>query len=75
MSTLPALPQDPVPTRRVNIYVTRDVAFNLDNIHRLIQLFTELNPRKVGAALEITQGARRLSAQASAIARPSKKKS
>jgi len=31
-----------------------------DRIHRLIQLLTELNPRNVGAALEITQEERRL---------------
>ena len=26
------LPQDPVPFRRVNIYIPRDVAFNLDRM-------------------------------------------
>jgi len=26
------LPQDPIPLRRVNVYVTRDVAFNFDKI-------------------------------------------
>jgi len=35
MSTLPTLPQDPVPVRRVNIYVTRDVAFNLDKMNEV----------------------------------------
>ena len=29
------LPSDPVPWRRVNIYVTRDVAFNLDRINEV----------------------------------------
>ncbi len=35
MSTLRALPQDPVPQRRVNIYVTREVAFNLDKMNQI----------------------------------------
>ncbi len=35
MSSLRALPQDPVPLRRVNIYVTREVAFNLEKMHQV----------------------------------------
>jgi hypothetical protein len=35
MSTLHALPQDPVPIRRVNIYVTREVAFNLEKLNQV----------------------------------------
>jgi hypothetical protein len=31
MSTV-QLPQDPIPVNRVNIYVTRDVAFNLEKM-------------------------------------------
>ena len=31
----PKLPTDPVPWRRVNIYVTRDVAFNLDKMFQI----------------------------------------
>lgn len=30
-----ALPQDPVPFRPVNIYVTRDVAFNLEKMQKV----------------------------------------
>ncbi len=30
-----ALPQDPIPDRRVNIYVTRDVAFNIDKMFQI----------------------------------------
>ena len=29
------LPQDPIPVRRVNVYVTRDVAFNLDKMNQV----------------------------------------
>ena len=29
------LPHDPVPDRRVNVYVTRDVAFNLDKMNQV----------------------------------------
>jgi len=29
------LPQDPVPNRRVNIYVPRDVAFNIDKMFQV----------------------------------------
>ena len=29
------LPQDPIPVRRVNIYVTRDVAFNLKKMNEI----------------------------------------
>ncbi|MBZ5538123.1 MAG: hypothetical protein LAO31_19395 [Acidobacteriia bacterium] len=35
MSTPRALPQDPVPLRRVNIYVTRDVAFNIKKMNQI----------------------------------------
>jgi hypothetical protein len=34
MSTL-SLPQDPVPLNRVNIYVTRDVAFNIEKMFQV----------------------------------------
>jgi hypothetical protein len=29
------LPQDPVPMRRVNVYVSREVAFNLDKMNQV----------------------------------------
>lgn len=29
------LPQDPVPLKRVNVYVTRDVAFNLEKMNQI----------------------------------------
>ena len=29
------LPQDPIPIRRVNIFVTRDVAFNLEKLNKI----------------------------------------
>ncbi len=29
------LPQDPIPLRRVNVYVTRDVAFNLKKMNEV----------------------------------------
>jgi hypothetical protein len=29
------LPQDPIPVNRVNIYVTRDVAFNIDKMFQI----------------------------------------
>jgi hypothetical protein len=29
------LPQDPIPVRRVNVYVTRDVAFNLEKMNQI----------------------------------------
>jgi hypothetical protein len=35
MSALRSLPQDPVPIRRVNIYVTREVAYNLDKMFQI----------------------------------------
>jgi hypothetical protein len=36
MSTInPGLPQDPVSTRRVNIYVSHDLAFNLDKMTQI----------------------------------------
>ena len=36
------LPQDPIPIRRVNIFVTRDVAFNLEKLNKI----TAQVPRK-----------------------------
>lgn len=30
-----SLPQDPIPLNRVNIYVTREVAFNLDKMFQI----------------------------------------
>jgi hypothetical protein len=35
MSVFRSLPQDPVPLRRVNIYVTREVAYNLDKMFQI----------------------------------------
>jgi len=34
MSTI-KLPQDPIPVRRVNVYVTRDVAFDLKKMNEV----------------------------------------
>ena len=30
-----SLPQDPIPIRRVNVYVPRDVAFDLDKMNQI----------------------------------------
>jgi hypothetical protein len=34
-SVTPTLPTDPVPWRRVTVYVPRDVAFNLDKMNQV----------------------------------------